>query len=34
MRFTLSTGSLYNYSIDRVFALAAEAGFDGIENDG
>ena len=31
MRFILSTGSLYNYSIDRVFALAAKAGFDGIE---
>ena len=31
MRFILSTGSLYNYRIDRVFALAAEAGFDGIE---
>ena len=31
MRFILSTGSLYNYSIDRVFAFAAEAGFDGIE---
>lgn len=31
MRFILSTGSLYNYSIDRVFTLAAEAGFDGIE---
>ena len=31
MRFILSTGSLYNYSVDRVFALAAEAGFDGIE---
>ncbi len=31
MQFILSTGSLYNYSIDRVFALAAEAGFDGIE---
>ena len=31
MRFILSTGSLYSYSIDRVFALAAEAGFDGIE---
>ena len=31
MRFILSTGSLFNYSIDRVFALAAEAGFDGIE---
>lgn len=31
MKFILSTGSLYSYSIDRVFALAAEAGFDGIE---
>lgn len=31
MRFIFSTGSLYNYSLDRVFALAAEAGFDGIE---
>ena len=31
MRFIFSTGSLYNYSIDRVFALAAEAGFEGIE---
>lgn len=31
MRFILSTGSLYSYSIDRVFALAAEAGFDGME---
>ena len=31
MRFILSTGSLYNDSVDRVFALAAEAGFDGIE---
>ena len=31
MRFILSTGSLYNYGIDRVFALAAETGFDGIE---
>jgi sugar phosphate isomerase/epimerase len=31
MRFALSTGSLYTYSLDRVFALAAEAGFDGIE---
>ena len=31
MRFILSTGSLYNYGIDRVFALAAESGFDGIE---
>jgi sugar phosphate isomerase/epimerase len=31
MRFALSTGSLYTYGLDRVFALAAEAGFDGIE---
>ena len=31
MRFILSTGSLYNYSIYRVFTMAAEAGFDGIE---
>jgi sugar phosphate isomerase/epimerase len=27
----LSTGSLHNYSIKRIFALAAEIGFDGIE---
>ncbi|MFL7808983.1 MAG: sugar phosphate isomerase/epimerase family protein [Anaerolineae bacterium] len=27
----LSTGSLYTYGLTRVFALAAEAGFDGIE---
>jgi len=27
----LSTGSLYNYSTERVFALAREVGFDGIE---
>jgi sugar phosphate isomerase/epimerase len=27
----LSTGSLYTYGIGRVFALAAQAGFDGIE---
>ena len=27
----LSTGSLYNYGLDRVFDLAKEAGFDGIE---
>lgn len=27
----LSTGSLYNYGMTRVFSLAAEAGFDGIE---
>jgi sugar phosphate isomerase/epimerase len=31
MRFALSTGSLYAYGLDRVFALAAETGFDGIE---
>ncbi len=31
MRFALSAGSLYTYGLDRVFALAAEAGFDGIE---
>jgi sugar phosphate isomerase/epimerase len=31
MRFALSTGSLYTYGLDRVFALAAEAVFDGIE---
>jgi sugar phosphate isomerase/epimerase len=27
----LSTGSLYNYSVERVFALARQVGFDGIE---
>ena len=27
----LSTGSLYNYGIARVFALAAETGYDGVE---
>ena len=27
----LSTGSLYNYGVARVFELAAEAGYDGIE---
>jgi len=27
----LSTGSLHNYSINRIFVLAAETGFDGIE---
>ncbi|RME48031.1 MAG: sugar phosphate isomerase/epimerase [Chloroflexi bacterium] len=27
----LSTGSLYTYGLDRVFALAADAGFDGLE---
>jgi sugar phosphate isomerase/epimerase len=31
MRFALSTGSLYTYGLDRVFALAAEVGFDGME---
>ncbi len=30
-RLTFSTGSLYLYSLDRCFALAAEYGFDGIE---
>jgi sugar phosphate isomerase/epimerase len=28
---TLSSGSLYNYGLARVFALAREAGFDGLE---
>ena len=28
---TLSTGSLYTYGLERIFALAAEAGFDGLE---
>jgi len=31
MRFALSSGSLYTYGLNRVFALAAEAGFDGVE---
>lgn len=31
MKFIFSTGSLYNYGLDRCFALAAEAGFDGLE---
>lgn len=31
IRIALSTGSLYNYGTNRVFELAAEAGFDGIE---
>lgn len=31
MRFALSTGSLYTYGLERTFALAAEAGFDGME---
>jgi sugar phosphate isomerase/epimerase len=29
--FILSTGSLYNYGLERVFALARQIGFDGIE---
>jgi sugar phosphate isomerase/epimerase len=31
MRYILSSGSLYTYGLDRVFALTAEAGFDGVE---
>jgi sugar phosphate isomerase/epimerase len=31
MRFLLSTGSLWSYSLERVFGFAAEAGFDGLE---
>jgi sugar phosphate isomerase/epimerase len=31
MKFIFSTGSLYTYGIERCFALAAQAGFDGIE---
>lgn len=31
MHYTFSTGSLYTYGTDRVFGLAAEAGFDGLE---
>ncbi|MEM7134453.1 MAG: sugar phosphate isomerase/epimerase [Chloroflexota bacterium] len=31
MKFIFSTGSLYTYSPDRIFAFAVEAGFDGIE---
>lgn len=31
MHFLFSTGSLYSYSIERCFDLAARAGFDGIE---
>ncbi len=30
-RLTFSTGSLYLYGLERVFALAAEFGFDGVE---
>jgi sugar phosphate isomerase/epimerase len=31
MHFLFSTGSLYTYGLDRCFAVAADAGFDGIE---
>ncbi len=31
MRFLFSTGSLYTYGLARCFAVAADAGFDGIE---
>lgn len=31
MRFLLSSGSLWSYSLERVFRFAAEAGFDGLE---
>jgi sugar phosphate isomerase/epimerase len=31
MRFLFSTGSLWSYSIERCFLLAAQAGYDGIE---
>jgi sugar phosphate isomerase/epimerase len=31
MDFLLSTGSLYTYGLSRCFALAADAGFDGME---
>lgn len=31
MKISLSTGSLYTYGLARVFELAAEAGFDGVE---
>jgi sugar phosphate isomerase/epimerase len=31
MRFLFSTGSLWSYSVERCFAFAAEAGYDGIE---
>lgn len=30
-RIALSTGSLYNWSLDRVFGLAEAAGYDGVE---
>ena len=31
MKFIFSTGSLYTYSIDRVFGFAKKAGYDGME---
>jgi len=31
MKIAFSTGSLYTYGLDRVFRLAREAGFDGVE---
>ena len=31
MHFIFSTGSLYTYGIDRCFAFAQRAGFDGVE---
>jgi sugar phosphate isomerase/epimerase len=31
MQFIFSTGSLWSYSIERCFAFAAQAGFDGVE---
>jgi sugar phosphate isomerase/epimerase len=31
LHFIFSTGSLYNYSLDRCFSFAQRAGFDGIE---
>lgn len=31
MRFILSTGSLWSYSLERLFGFATEAGFDGLE---
>jgi sugar phosphate isomerase/epimerase len=31
MRFLLSSGSLWSYSLERVFRFAAEAGFDGLQ---
>ena len=31
MRFIFSTGSLWSYSVERIFSFASQAGFDGIE---